>query len=98
MAHDPSRVVRRAVARWACQSLPLFHAMGELKDPVKKAKSLLVEEDGASQESKKEPKKGDDMQRALRKNEELGKNEVFRKSVLPIVMYAKCVLFTIYNT
>ena len=87
MANDPSRIVRRQVARWACQSLPLFHAMGDLKDPIKKSKSLLVEEDGANQENKKEPKKADDMHRALRKNEELGKNEVFRKFVLPIIMF-----------
>ena len=86
MANDSSRIVRRQVARWAVQSLPLFHAMGDLKDPVKKAKSLLVEEDGASQDSKREVKKSDDMQRALRKNEELGKNEIFRKFVMPTIM------------
>lgn len=55
---------------------------------MKKTKSLLVEEDGPSQESKKEPKKGevDNMVRALRKNEELGKNEMFRKFLLPVIM------------
>lgn len=89
MAKDPSRVVRRQVAKNACQSLALLHTMGELKETVKKTKSLLVEEDGGSQDGKRETKKveADNMFRALRKNEELGKNDVFRKHLMSIIMW-----------
>ena len=58
MANDSSRIIRRHVARNACQSLALLVSMGEL-DNSKNTKSVLLEEDGGSQEAKKEAKKSD---------------------------------------
>ncbi len=87
MANDPSRVIRRQVARNVCQSLALLVTMGLMKESVKKSKSaVLVEEDGASQEGEKDSKKNDIDFRSFRKNE-LGKNEMLRQSLLPIIMY-----------
>ncbi|TFY71826.1 hypothetical protein EVG20_g1175 [Dentipellis fragilis] len=88
MAHDPSRVIRRHVARTACQSLGLLVTMGELKNSVKESEALLIEEDGNMQEKAKENKKSevDLMIKALRKDKEIGKNEVVREFLLPIAL------------
>lgn len=87
MTHDSSRVVRRHVARNACQSLALLVTMGEL-DVGKKSKSVLVEEDGVGAESKKESQKSeiDLMLKALRKDPEVGKNVMIRNFLLPVAM------------
>lgn len=90
MAKDPSRDVRRHVARNALQSLALMFQMGEFKTNAKDQVSLLIEEDGSKPEQAKEQKKTelDLMIKALRKDREIGKNEVFRELIMPIALYA----------
>jgi len=63
--------------------------MGELKSSVKESESLLIEEDGSVQEKAKENKKSevDLLIKALRKDKEIGKNEVVREFLLPIALY-----------
>ncbi|KAI9462278.1 hypothetical protein BJY52DRAFT_1203123 [Lactarius psammicola] len=87
-AGDSSRTVRRHVARNACQSLALLVSMGELKNSVKESESLLIEEDGSAQDKVKETKKSevDSLVRALRKDKEVGKNEIVREFLLPIAL------------
>lgn len=87
-AGDASRTVRRQVARNACQSLALLVSMGELKNSVKEAEALLIEEDGSAQDKVKEAKKSevDGLVRTLRKDKEVGKNEIVREFLLPIAL------------
>lgn len=89
MANDVSKVVRRHVARNACYSLALLVQMGEMKATVKESESLLIEEDGNSQEKTKESKKSelDSMIKVLRKDREVGKNEALREFLMPIALY-----------
>ncbi len=88
MAHDSSQVIRRHVARNACYSLALLVQMGEMKANAKEAESLLIEEDGNSQEKIKESKKSemDTMIKILRKDREVGKNEALREFLMPIAL------------
>ncbi|KAJ7750340.1 hypothetical protein B0H16DRAFT_1550372 [Mycena metata] len=88
MANDPSRVVRRHVARNACQSLALLVHMGEMKLNSKDSESLLIEEDGSIPEKNKESRRSeiDAMIKALRKDKEVGKNEMFRELMMPIAL------------
>ncbi|KAF8204343.1 hypothetical protein K438DRAFT_1716031 [Mycena galopus ATCC 62051] len=88
MAHDPSRSVRRHVARNACQSLALLVQMGDMKLNSKDPESLLIEEDGSIPDKNKESRKSemDAMIKALRKDKEVGKNEVFRELVMPLAL------------
>lgn len=88
MAHDSSRVVRRHVARNACQSLALLVTMGEM-DVAKKAKTVLVEEDGAGADSKKDNQKSDLelLIKALRKDPDVGKNPMMRNFLMPLALY-----------
>ncbi|KAI0308085.1 hypothetical protein B0F90DRAFT_1680044 [Multifurca ochricompacta] len=87
-AGDSSRTVRRHVARNACQSLALLVSMGELKNTAKESESLLIEEDGSVQDKIKETKKSevDSLVRTLRKDKEVGKNEMVREFLLPIAL------------
>jgi transcription initiation factor TFIID subunit 2 len=89
MANDPSRVIRRHVARSACQSLALLVSMGEMKTSTKEQESLLIEEDGSMPEKAKEAKKSDlDTKiKVLRKDREVGKNEALREFLMPIALY-----------
>ncbi|KAK7063812.1 transcription initiation factor TFIID subunit 2 [Favolaschia claudopus] len=88
MAHDPSRIVRRHVARNACQSLALLVQMGEMKLNSKDPESLLIEEDGSVQDKNKESRRSemDAMIKALRKDKEVGRNEVFREQMMPLAL------------
>lgn len=88
VANDPSRIIRRHVARNAFQSLALLVSMGELKGGPKESESLLIEEDGTLHEKVKENKKSeiDVLIKALRKDKEVGKNEVIRECLLPIAL------------
>ncbi|KAI6012544.1 hypothetical protein F5J12DRAFT_818579 [Pisolithus orientalis] len=88
MANDPCRVIRRHVARCVCQSLALLVTMGEMKNAMKDSESLLIEEDGSVQEKAKENKKSDVdlMIKVLRKDREIGKNEVLREFLMPIAL------------
>ena len=87
MAKDSSRIVRRHVARSACQSLALLVSMGEMKTS-KEADAVMIEEDGNGAEKVKENKKSemDLMIKALRKDREVGKNEVIRELLMPIAL------------
>lgn len=89
MANDPSRVVRRHVARNACYSLALLVQMGEMKATSKEAEALLIEEDGNSQEKAKESKRSEmeTMIKILRKDRDVGKNEALREFLMPIALY-----------
>ena len=88
IAHDSSRLVRRHVARNLCQSLALLVSMGEM-EVSKKSKTVLVEEDGAGAESKKESQKSelDLMIKALRKDPDVGKNVMIRNLLMPLALY-----------
>ncbi|KAF8665397.1 hypothetical protein AX16_000416 [Volvariella volvacea WC 439] len=88
MANDASRLVRRHVARNACYSLALLVQMGELKSGLKGNESLLIEEDGSIPEKAQEAKKSEMemMIKVLRKDREVGKNEVLRKFLMPIAL------------
>lgn len=89
IANDPSRVIRRHVAKTACQSLALLVSMGEMKASLKEQESLLIEEDGTAPEKAKEAKKSDVdfMIKVLRKDREIGKSEVLREFLMPIALY-----------
>ena len=95
MANDPSRVIRRHVARSACQSLALLVSMGEMKTSTKDQESLLIEEDGSIPEKAKEVKKSDldTMIKVLRKDREVGKNEALRELLMPIALYVIAFVF-----
>ena len=88
IASDPSRVIRRHVAINACHSLALLVYMGEMKGSSKDAETLLIEEDGSIPEKSKENKKSDVelMLKALRKDKEVGKNEVLREFLMPLLL------------
>ncbi|KAL0580698.1 hypothetical protein V5O48_001339 [Marasmius crinis-equi] len=88
IANDPSRIVRRHVARNACQSLALLVQMGEMKSTAKDTESLLIEEDGSHPERLKESKKTelDALIKALRKDREVGKNEMIREFIMPVAL------------
>ena len=92
VANDSSRVVRRHVVKNICHSLALLMHMGEMKSNLKEAESLLIEEDGSVPEKAKETKKSemDMMIKVLRKDREVGKNEVMREFLMPIAL---CVVF-----
>ncbi|KAG6851364.1 hypothetical protein H0H93_005762 [Arthromyces matolae] len=88
MANDASRAIRRHVARTACHSLVLLAQMGEMKSSLKETESLLIEEDGTLPEKAKESKKSelDAIIKVLRKDREVGKNEVLREFLMPIAL------------
>lgn len=89
IASDPSRVIRRHVAINACHSLALLMYMGEMKGSSKDAETLLIEEDGSVPEKLKESKKSDVemMLKVLRKDKEVGKNEVLREFLMPLLLW-----------
>ncbi|KAM6498612.1 hypothetical protein JOM56_006560 [Amanita muscaria] len=88
MANDSSRVVRRHVAKNVCHSLALLVHMGEMRSNLKETESLLIEEDGSVPDKAKEAKKSemDVMIKVLRKDREVGKNEVLREFLMPIAL------------
>ncbi|KZO96454.1 hypothetical protein CALVIDRAFT_514798 [Calocera viscosa TUFC12733] len=76
---DPSRTVRRHVARAMVESLGIMYQVGELAAGHKK-EPLLVEEDGTPKKKSKSSE-ASGMARALRK--ELQKSATFRECILP---------------
>ena len=94
IANDPSRAVRRHVAVNACHSLALLVFMGEMKVSTKENEALLIEEDGSVAEKTKENKKSEMelMIKALRKDREVGKNEILREFLLPIALWVQFLL------
>lgn len=93
-ANDSSRIVRRHVARSACQSLPLLVSMGEIRT-LKDNDTLMTEEDGLNVEKVKESKESDIdlMIKALRKDCEVGKNEATRGFLMYIALYVPFLCF-----
>ena len=55
--------------------------------PAKESESLLIEEDGSVPDKSKENKKTETelMIRALRKDREVGKSEIVRQFLMPVV-------------
>lgn len=89
IANDPSRVIRRHVARNVCHSLALLVQMGDMKSSLKESESLLIEEDGNNPDKTKESNKKSEMEamiKVLRKDREVGKNEVLREFLMPIAL------------
>jgi transcription initiation factor TFIID subunit 2 len=96
IANDPSRVIRRHVAINACHSLALLVYMGEMKGSSKDPETLLIEEDGSVPEKSKESKKSDVelTLKALRKDKEVGKNDILREFLMPLLLW---VIFAIWT-
>ncbi|KIY52676.1 hypothetical protein FISHEDRAFT_63651 [Fistulina hepatica ATCC 64428] len=88
IANDPSRAVRRAVARGACVSLALLVQMGDIRTGSREAETLLIEEDGTTMDRQTEAKKSETETaiKALRKDKEVGKNEVLREWLFPLIL------------
>lgn len=90
IANDPCRVVRRHVARNACQSLAVLMTMGEMKTSSKDTESVLIEEDGTTQEkAAREAAKKSEMEtfiKVLRKDREIGKSEILREFLMHIAL------------
>ena len=87
MIHDPSRQIRRHIARNMCESLAILYSIGDIKS-VAKEESVLIEEDGSTPEKNREPRKTDPelMYKSLRRDKDIGKNEVLRESIMPILL------------
>lgn len=88
MAHDPSRAVRRHVARNACHSLMLLASIGDMKAPTKDNEALLIEEDGSKPEQAKEATKSEleILLRTTRRDKEVGKNDAVRDYFMPVAL------------
>lgn len=100
MANDTSRVIRRHVARNACESLALLATIAEIKHANKETEALLIEEDGSTPDKIKEGKKSeiDLVIRSLRKDKEVGKNDALRECLIPVLVYVRSVpVFTSSN-
>ena len=93
IANDPSRFIRRHVAINTCHSLALLVYVGEMRGSSKDAETLLIEEDGSVPEKSKESKKSDVelMLKALRKDKEVGKNDVLREFLMPLLLWVALV-------
>ena len=89
IASDPSRVIRRHVAINTCHALALLVYMGEMKGSSKDAETLLIEEDGSIPEKMKDNKRSDVelMLKVLRKDKEVGKNDVLREFLMPLLLW-----------
>lgn len=88
IARDSSIVVSRHVASNMCESLAIQFAIGEIKMPAKEPEPILIEEDATKPEVAKEPKKSelDLMIKTLRKDKEIGRNAVLRKSLMNMML------------
>lgn len=87
VAKDSSRIVARHVASSMCESLAVQYIIGDIQMPVKEPAPVLIEEDAAKPEVVKEPKKSevDLMIKTLRKDREIGRNVLFRKTLMPLM-------------
>ncbi|KZS93535.1 hypothetical protein SISNIDRAFT_441399 [Sistotremastrum niveocremeum HHB9708] len=89
MSYDSSRIIRRHIARGMCESLAIQYSIGEIKSALSKdGESLLIEEDGNGGEKSKEARKTDPelMFRSLRRDREIGKNDVIRECLVPLLL------------
>lgn len=94
MVNDPSRTVRRHVARSVVESLALLAIIGEIKTASKDTEALLIEEDGTAVDKTKEVKKSEHelVVRALRKDKEVGKSDPLRECIMAVIL---CVILTL---
>jgi len=88
MMNDSSARIRRNVARSICESLALLFTIGEIKTVAKDGDSLLIEEDGAAPERSQDARKQDpdQMLKSLKKDKEIGRNEVLRELIMPLLL------------
>lgn len=88
ISRDSSRVVSRHVASNMCESLAIQFTIGEIRMPAKEPEPILIEEDATKPEVAKEPKKSevDMLIKTLRKDKEIGRNPVFRKHLMPMML------------
>ncbi|KAF8603233.1 hypothetical protein BDV93DRAFT_556870 [Ceratobasidium sp. AG-I] len=87
IAHDPSRQVRRHVARSVITGLAVLYTVGDLRPPGKDEPMLLIEEDGSGKDKDKERVKkgeGEMLVKALKK--EVGRSKQMRDSIMPIML------------
>jgi transcription initiation factor TFIID subunit 2 len=86
--HDPSTLIRRRVARGLCESLAMMFSVGEIKGVSKEGESLLIEEDTNAPDRSLEARRSDPkvMVKSLQKDKEIGKNEVLRGGLMPILL------------
>jgi transcription initiation factor TFIID subunit 2 len=88
IAHDPSREVRRHVARGVITGLAILHAIGEVRAQGKDEPMLLIEDDGSTPAKDKVKKgEGEMLVKVLKK--EVGRSKQLRDSIMPIML---CVL------
>ncbi|QRV80287.1 bromodomain associated protein [Ceratobasidium sp. AG-Ba] len=85
IAHDPSREVRRHVSRALLTSLPVLHALGELRPAGKDEPLLLIEDDG-SMPAKDKAKKGESELLVKTLKREIGRSKQLRDSIMPIML------------
>ncbi|KAG9096358.1 hypothetical protein FRC06_008750 [Ceratobasidium sp. 370] len=85
IAHDPSREVRRHVARAVIAGLAVLHAIGDVRLAGKDEPLLLIEDDGSTP-AKDKAKKGesDMLVKVLKK--EIGRSKQLRDSIMPIML------------
>ena len=88
VSRDSSRVVARHVASNMCESLAIQFVIGEIRMTSKEPESILIEEDATKPEVNKEAKKSetDLMIKTLRKDKEIGKNQVLRKTLMKMML------------
>lgn len=88
ITHDPSRTVRRHVARNLAESLAILFHIGDIKHSSKED-PLLIEEDGNVPDMVKESKRSeaDMFVKSLRKSRDVGRNEVLRQEIMLILLY-----------
>jgi transcription initiation factor TFIID subunit 2 len=87
--HDSSTLIRRRIARGLCESLALLFSVGEIKSISKDGESLLIEEDSTAPDRSLEARRSDPkaMVKSLQKDKEIGKNEVLREGIMPVLLY-----------
>jgi transcription initiation factor TFIID subunit 2 len=87
VAHDPSRIIRRHVARCMAESLAILFHIGDIKQSSKDD-PLLIEEDGNVPDVVKESKKSeaDMLVKSLRKGKDIGRNDVLRQDIMPVLL------------
>ncbi|KAG8818496.1 hypothetical protein FRC17_010811 [Serendipita sp. 399] len=88
ISRDGSRIISRHVASNMCESLAIQFAIGDIKMLAKEPEPILIEEDATKPEVVKEPKKSevDIMIKTLRKDKEIGRNVILRKTIMPMML------------
>ena len=84
IASDPSRIVRRFVARAAITSLGILEAMGDIRYSAKDGeKPVLIEEDGAFSTNAKQARRGEAEQALKAIRRDAGKQKGVREIFIP---------------